>query len=481
MARMPKSGQEALSDLERYLNTAVRRRLGLSEVEREAVARSREVARLSLQAHVDARGDGDIGPALVLEGTDGPVRLAYKRLHTRRILTLAGELAVTRMGYGAPGQDSLHPLDADLRLPGRSFSYEVQRHLARAAVCGPFDEAVHVVGELTGVTIPKRSAEQIVIDAAADVDSFYERRGAAGPLAEREIVVGAIDCKGIPMVKPEPAQRVARRKKGEKPNKKKMATVAAVFEAAPRRRTPETVLESLFCEGPTPKRRRNRQRPKNKRVWASLLAGKDSFISEVKAEMTRRDPDRRRTWVIVTDGERALQRRVASSFTDVTLVLDLLHVMEKLWRVGHALHAEGSPDAVAFVRERADRILHGQVSQVVKGFRSTVTKRGLKGQKAKTITEVANYLYANRERMRYDLYLKRGWPIASGAVEGACKCLVRDRFERSGMRWTPAMAEAMLKLRAVYLSDDWDAYWKWHVEQDQVRLYRKGSWRVVRK
>jgi len=71
MARQPGSGQEALSGLERYLETAARRRLGLSEVEREAVARSREVARLSLQAHICARGHGDIGPALVVGTDDG--------------------------------------------------------------------------------------------------------------------------------------------------------------------------------------------------------------------------------------------------------------------------------------------------------------------------------------------------------------------------------------------------------------------------
>ncbi len=481
MGRRPANGREALGELERYLERAGRRRLGLDELERESVTKVREIGRRTLQAHIDARGVGDVGPALVLEESGERVRLAYKRLHTRRIVTMVGELSITRIGYGAPGHQSLHPLDVELRLPGRCFSYEVQRHLARAAVCGPFDEAVHTVGELTGISVPKRSAEQIVIDAACDVDSFYEHRGAAGELAARDVLVGAIDCKGIPMVKPELAERVVRRKKGQKPQKKKMATVAAVFGATPRRRTPEAVLKSLFREGPAHGRRPRRQRPKDKRVWASLTAGKDSVIAEVHAEMTRRDPDRTHTWVIVTDGERALQLRVARSFTDVTLVLDLLHVMEKLWRVGNALHAEGSPETQAFVRERADRILNGQVSQVVKGLRSIVTKRRLKGEKAKTLTEVANYLYANRSRMRYDLYLRRGWPIASGAVEGACKCLVRDRFERSGMRWTQEMAEAMLRLRAVYLSGDWDSHWKWHVEQDQLRLYRKASWQLVRK
>ncbi|MHB1930303.1 MAG: hypothetical protein ACYDEN_02570 [Acidimicrobiales bacterium] len=68
---------------------------------------------------------------------------------------------------------------------------------------------------------------------------------------------------------------MARRKKGEKPNKKKMATVAAVHACAPRPRTTETVLQSLFAEGPPKDRRQPRQRPKDKRVWASLLSTKD--------------------------------------------------------------------------------------------------------------------------------------------------------------------------------------------------------------
>ena len=216
-------------------------------------------------------------------------------------------------------------------------------------------------------------------------------------------------------------------------------------------------------------------------MWASLTAGKDAFINDVKAEMTRRDPEHERTWVILTDGERALQRRVISTFTDVTLVLDLLHVLEKLWKVAHALHNEGSPEAEAFARARTERILCGMTGQVVKGLRQTVTKRRLTGAKAKTIHGVCDYLYRNRERMRYDEYLRNGWPIASGTVEGACKNLIRDRFERSGMRWTPQTAEALLKLRAAHLSGDLDDYWKHHIKHDQQRLYRKDSWQLVLK
>ena len=206
------------------------------------------------------------------------------------------------------------------------------------------------------------------------------------------------------------------------------------------------------------------------------MATKDTFITAVSAEMTRRDPRRQRTWVIVTDGERALQRRVCRTFKGVTLVLDLLHVLEKLWRVGHALYPEGSREAEQFVYQRAERILNGHADQVVKGLRQIATKRKLSPAKAATLREVAGYLHSNRERTHYDLYLANGWPIASGSVEGACKNLIRDRFERSGMRWTPETAEALLRLRAVYLSGDLDAYWEFHIQRDQQRL--RPPWEV---
>jgi hypothetical protein len=154
---------------------------------------------------------------------------------------------------------------------------------------------------------------------------------------------------------------------------------------------------------------------------------------------------------------------------------------EKLWKAAYVLHPEGSPEAEAFVYQRAERILNGQVSQVIKGLRQTATKRRLTATKTKTLRDVADYYHHNRDRMRYDVYLTNGWPIASGSVEGACKNLIRDRFERSGMRWTPPMAEAMLKLRAIYLSNDFDAYWQFHLQQEQQRLYPKGQWRVVPK
>jgi hypothetical protein len=263
------------------------------------------------------------------------------------------------MGYSRPGAPSIFPLDQALALPSRSFSYELQRRLVKAAVQNPFLESVQALAELTGVAVPKRSLEEILPDAAQDFDAFYRQRSATS--ATGSILVAAVDGKGIPMVKPGGAQPTHRLTKGQKANKKRMATVATVFTRAPWVRTPQHLIESLFptCrrtagDAPAP------PRPENKRVWASLLKGKTAVIQEVAEEMDRRDPSRSLTRLALTDGERALQIRVDRKL-NVTLILDLLHVLEKLWKAAYVFHAEGSLEADLGVLDRTLRILFGEV------------------------------------------------------------------------------------------------------------------------
>jgi hypothetical protein len=375
------------------------------------------------------------------------------------------------------GVSGIFPLDRALSLPARSFSYELQRRLVKAALQNPFLDSVQTIADLTGVAVSKRSLEQILPDAAQDFDAFYRQRSPEP--APGSILVAAVDCKGIPMVKPPGAQPTPRLTKGQKANKKRMATVAAVFTRAPWVRNPQQVVESLFRLRPTRQDAPAPPRPENKRVWASLLKGKNAVIQEVAEEMERRDPSASKTHVALTDGERALQIRIDRNLK-VTLILDLMHALEKLWRAAYVFHAEGSLEADLWVLDRTLRILSGDVGQVVKGLRQSITKRSLSGATRKTLEGVADYLYRNRTRMRYNEYLANGWPIASGPVEGACKHLIKDRMERSGMRWTEQMAEAIVQLRAVYLSGDFDQYWQFHIEQDQRRLYPE-AWSVVPK
>jgi hypothetical protein len=458
--------------------------LPLDAVERETEKRGREVLRLMLQAHVHARGTGDVGPAIEIPGEE-PALLARLRTHPRAVETVVGTVQVGRTAYVAPERESVHPLDKTATLPERRYSYELQRRVVQGAVKGPFDEACEGVAEATGVVVPKRSAEIVVREASRDFDDFYATRAVPAAAQTGPILVAAVDGKGIPMVKPETALRVVRRGKGEKANKKRMATVATVFTQQPRPRTPEEVVASLFDPRPprlvdaAPDPDPPAARPEHKRVWASVEKSKDDVIAEAAAEVERRDPVRMKRRVVVTDGERALQNKAAKAIVGCTMVLDLMHALEYLWKAAYCFHKEGSPEATAWVRERALRMLRGEVSQVVKGIGKSATAKRFRGPKRNTVDASRAYLYRNRHRMRYHEYLRDGLPIASGAVEGACRHLIKDRMERSGMRWTIATAEALVKVRAAYISGDFEEYWCFHVAAEHNRLHPEGGWRVA--
>jgi hypothetical protein len=250
--------------LEDWLASRCALQLPLPQIEAQQQSKGREVQRLLLQAHLQLRGDGDVGPALRVPQAAGEMLYTHRRLGARRLKTIFGPVEIHRMGYSRDGASSIYPLDRALALPARSFSYELQRRLVKAAVQNPFLESVQTIAELTGVSVSKRSLEEILPDAAQDFDAFYRQRSAAH--ATGSLLVAAVDCKGIPMVKPGGAQPTARLTKGQKANKKRMATVATVFTRLPWVRTPQQVLESLFpTRGRAARDAPAHPRPENKR------------------------------------------------------------------------------------------------------------------------------------------------------------------------------------------------------------------------
>jgi hypothetical protein len=64
-----------------------------------------------------------------------------------------------------------------------------------------------------------------------------------------------------------------------------------------------------------------------------------------------------------------------------------------------------------------------------------------------------------------------GWPIATGVIEGACRYLVKDRLAITGARRGLPGAEAVLLLRTVITNGDFEAYWKFHLQQEHQRTH----------
>jgi hypothetical protein len=155
-----------------------------------------------------------MGPTLCVRQGDDEVPYTHRRLSTRSVKTVFGTVEIVRMGYSHAGTNSIYPLDAVLALPGRVFSYELQRRLVQAAVQGTLQESIDGTADLTGLSVSRRSLEDLLVDAARDSDVFYQERVSAP--AAGSILVAAVDGKGVRMVKPEGARPTARLTKGQR-------------------------------------------------------------------------------------------------------------------------------------------------------------------------------------------------------------------------------------------------------------------------
>lgn len=469
------------------LQSAATQTLTHSALEYQLERDGRELLRRLLQAHFDERGPGwSAGPVVDAEGQ----RHAQARTHTRHLESLFGTVEVTRTGYGGPGQSSLHPLDAALALPPERYSHGVRERVAQAAAQLSFDEVVIQMEQQSGAHVPKRQVEELAQRAAQDFVAFYEQEPDERPVvtpAPNDLVVLSSDGKGVPLRSCDlrPVTRVAaaerqhklqqRRSRGEKSGGKRMSTVASVYTSAPFIRTPEQLLRDLRpCAQELPV---ERPRPQDKRVWASLAQSPQEVIRQAFAEAQRRDPQHQQPWAMLVDGS-AYQLKIIhlvarEQQVQPTIVLDFIHVCEYVWGAAWSLFPEGAAAAEEWVQVRLAAILRGRSSQVAAGMRRSATLRGLTTKERTGVDKCANYLVKYRAYLHYDEYLAAGLPIATGVIEGACRYLVKDRMELTGARWRLTGAEAVLCLRSLRASGDWEAYWKFHLQQEYQRHHAR--------
>jgi hypothetical protein len=443
------------------------------------------MGRWLLQAFLDMAGTGDVGPTLTVgdaPSDPGEELPRLDRCHKRPYLSIFGEIDIERTCYGHDRVEAA-PLDAQLHLPRRQYSYLLQQWLGAFVVDDAHAEAIRKLGTILGLEITVKASEDLNREQASDVEIFQDRLPDPEATEEGPVLVVTADCKGVPLVRkalplddatdpPLPAPANQRRGKGEKANKKRMAAVGAVYTIDPFVRTADDVIEEVMRK----EARARRPPPQNKRVRAELLVGKVALFLWLADAVIRRNPQGSKPVVFLSDGERALHDRQSEYLPENAIgILDLFHVMERLWKVAWCFFEERTQkrEAHQWVEERLKRLLEGKVDAVIRGIRYQATQRGLKGQKRKTVRDTAAYFERNRDRMKYDEYLAAGYPIGSGVVEGACRHLVKDRMERTGMRWLPSGAQAMLDLRATYLNGEWNAFWNFHVTQENERLYGK--------
>lgn len=370
----------------------------------------------------------------------GGAERPYHSIKNREYLSIFGRVRIPRACYWAKGCHEIYPLDAELNLPGTEHSYVLQEWGATLGSEEPYEKAAHFLETILKMPLWGSTVETIIHKSCVDVPQFYEKRQEPDVGTEKEIIVATGDGKGVVMRKDQIERKFVKqqsrkmRKKGEKMQKKvehserlgkkKMSTVIGVYTIASHERTVEDFLRRGKGE-------EKRPHPCNKVVQATL-EGKEAAFQRLQEEVVKRDPLKKKQGVALVDGEHKLRRLMKKYLPWFLIIIDIYHVMEYLWRGAHVFHREGSPEAAIWMNDKLTKLLLGKIKEIIAEFKNLL--KSAVGEKKEQLHKVVTYLENGKQHMRYDIYLKRGYPIGSGVVEGACKNLVKDRMEQCGMR-----------------------------------------------
>ena len=346
-----------------------------------------------------------------------------------------------------------------------------------------FQDAQAAILRQTGQRLGTRQLRELTATAAIDFTAFYEQPGR--PAGEPDdVLVLSCDGKGVVM-RPEAlraathkqaqsiGQKLATRlSKGEKRGRKRMAEVCAVYEVTPSERSAADIL-------PTDENERQAARPapkaKNKWLSASVTEDASTIVADMFAEADRRDPSRQRVRVALVDGNNhqidRIKKEAKTRKLKVTILIDVIHVIEYLWSAAWCFFDEGDPAAERWVHDKARQILDGKAGIIAASIRRKATRLELDPDKRKNADRAADYLLNKRRYLDYPTALANGWPIATGVIEGACRHLIKDRMDITGARWGLHTAEAVLKLRALISNGDFDTYWDFHLAQERRRVH----------
>jgi hypothetical protein len=452
---------------------------GLREFERGLFDRLLKIGHAATEQFLALQGDGDRG-AITTDGAGQPLHRSAEPVD-RPLRTVFGKHTLRAYVYRRRAHPHtpivLRPVDERLGITPDQWSPLVQEFTLLFSVEQAFDQAAATFETIFRQRLSVDTLERVCRRNGAAAGEFLDSLASPPADEEGELLVLTADGKGVPLVTADAAKVKSFEDRPQRPGNRRMATLAAVYSVDRYVRTPEEIVEALFREErERPPQTTPRPKPRHKRVVARLpqvledidaeepISGALLALSWASREVAqRRRPDQ--TVIRLLDGQHSLWETAALCCDvpaeSVVEVLDVLHVAGYVWRAAKAFYPHREHQE-AFARDRLLRILQGDAKGVVSGLRRMATQRGLSAAARKEIDAVCGYLEAHLDRMQYHSYLAAGYPIATGVIEGACRHLVKDRLERSGMRWTLEGAQAMLNLRALRQSSYWDEFHSQH-------------------
>ena len=503
---------ETTEKLERFVVEAAEQGTSQYDVERGVLAMVLKSGRLAMDLFLQLQGDGDLGETVETE--EGKTLHRSEDRIERRLRSVFGEHTFQAYVY-APGPKkkiALRPVDARLNLPEGKGSYLWEEFSQYFCVEQAFGQAAEALQKVLGPKLSVDTLEKTNQRMGRQAEQFLNTLPAPPPAEEGEILVATADGKGVPLIREQAAATPVHGPKPARPNNRRMATLACVYSVDRHVRTAEDVVAALFRDERPAAEKESRPRPCHKRMTACfstladegtedelLLRGDICAWTWAAGQIeTRRRPGQ--PLVRLCDGQPSLwdasdvclgldaasetppdetqpseteppEDQADPPENSVVDVLDIIHAVGYVWLAARAFQGNNEKAVERFARERILRILQGHASGVIAGMRRMATQRNLRGEKRKQVNKACGYFEKNLHRMRYDEYLAQGYPIASGVIEGACRHLVKDRMERTGMRWHESNAGSMLFTRAVNVTDLWEPFQTHRQESEKTQLH----------
>ena len=476
---------KSFADISNYLSNEATNQ-PLHEVEDQLFKHLLKIGKILLNGFLMNKGSGKKDSFVTQVGE----KIPYHSTKERKYLSIFGDLKISRAYFWKSGMQGHCPLDAELNLPAHHHSYLLDKWIQRRVTEGPYEESIESICDLLDQKVTKRLVQQITAEASQEVESYYSQKTDFED--EGSHLVVQADCKGVIMVpqeRPEAKSKeeFVRRAKGvSKKGIRRDAVVTTDFSVDPVHRTPEELLEGLMLINSDRKKEEKvsqtkKQNCRNKQV-AGTMFGKEKAFKDLADRLKARDPHCKKPIFILIDGAPSLEKGLKKEFRErewLTRVrgccLDIVHATEYLWDASTALYGETSNRRVFWVRAALLKVLNSKIETVIKELKKKIAKGALSAFVVRRLTRSITYFENHKHMMDYKQYLNEGYPIASGAIEGACNTLVKDRTDRSGMQWTKKGAAAVINLRSVQCNKDWNEYWNYYIRKQSQKLYGRDE------
>lgn len=399
-------------------------------------------------------------------------RYQRKEPKSRLFGTFFGKVRYWRTYMHAPG-GGFHPLDRALRMPKDGFSHLLVSLMARLATKMSYAQVTGILELFLRWSPSQTTVEDAVLGLGRRTETWFEQ--APVPEHDGEVLVIQIDSKATPTATEEelakrrgprdpqriqdsPRHRGRQKRERNGPPKRR-----AKGDHSKNGRAAHLVVMYSLRHGEDAKGRPLLKGPVNRRVYASYAPKRHAFaIARREADQRGFTQDAGKTIQLVTDGDEDLAHYKAEFLPEAQHTLDVHHAMEYVYDAGQSFYPEGSKELHDWADRQRDRLYGGYGADMLKEIRSKLaaipkTGPGTKGKRERAETAV-NYLAKRQPMMNYDELIAQDLEIGSGAVEGAVRYVIGQRFDCAGMRWVRESSEPLLQLRCIEINGQWEEF-----------------------